>query len=490
MGYLLAPVLAVLCSSLALAQAQEESVDKRPFMRFAEQPDGGHLDVMAATYRRGDVTVTLQGAVHIADAEHYAALQKRFEAFDVLLYELIADTDLKPYPGMERDTDDWFSAFQVGMGKGMQLAHQVDSVDYRKPNFVHADMTPEEWQEALDKIGKSLIGELMAGGPPEPDREAEANKRQLDIVGAFRSGRGAHEVRIMGARMIAEPDKTNAEPTVLIEGRNKKCLGVLEEQLALGKKKIGIYYGAAHMANMEQQLTQEMGFTKVSEEWVLAWDCSASRFPAVEKGLNQKRYRAKQDAQELLDAVDAWRKENVGAQPTWALLREAQKDGKLPGRADGKDPWGREYVLRSGEAGFEVRCLGSDGVIDTEDDVFVAAEPTIVGKVLWGAREALRKNIENAEAEAMLQAAKTSSKSLHDAVSLYYLKYGKLPQLLSDLLDREARGGAVLEALPKDPWGGDYVLRGTDKKDFFILSAGPDGKLDTEDDISSAKKKR
>lgn len=488
MGYLLAPVLAVLCSSLALAQTQEESAEKRPFMRFAEQTDGGHLDVMAATYRKGDVTVTLHGAVHIADAEHYAALQKRFEAFEVLLYELIADTDLKPYPGMERGAEDWFSAFQLGMGKGLQLAHQVDSVDYRKPNFVHADMTPEEWEEALDKLGKSLIGELISGGTPEPDREAEAKKRQLDIVGAFRTGRGAHEVRIMGARMIAEPDKSNAEPTVLIEGRNKKCLEVLEQQLALDKKKIGIYYGAAHMADMERRLTKEMGFTKVSEEWIVAWDCSASRFPTVEKGLNQKRYRAKQDAQELLDAVTAWRKENVGGQPTWALLRAAQKDGKLPGRADGKDPWGREYVLRSGEAGLEVRCLGSDGVIDTEDDVFVAPESTILGKALWGAREALRENIEDAEAEASMVMAQATSKSLHEAVSLYYLKNGKLPKL-TDLTDPAVPGGAVLEVLPKDPWGHDFVLRGTDKKNIAIISAGPDGKLDTEDDISSKKKR-
>ena len=489
MGYLLAPVLAVLCSSLVLAQAQEESVDKRPFMRFAEQPDGGHLDVMAATYRKGDVTVTLHGAVHIADAEHYAALQKRFEAFEVLLYELIADTDLKPYPGMERDTDDWFSAFQVGMGKGMQLAHQVDSVDYRKPNFVHADMTPEEWEEALDKLGKSLIGELISGGTPEPDREAEAKKRQLDIVGAFRTGRGAHEVRIMGARMIAEPDKSNAEPTVLIEGRNKKCLAVLEKQLALGKKKIGIYYGAAHMADMERRLTKEMGFTKVSEEWIVAWDCSASRFPTVEKGLGQKRYRAKQDAQELLDAVTAWRKANVGGQPTWALLRAAQKDGKLPGRADGKDPWGREYVLRSGDAGLEVRCLGSDGVIDTEDDVFVAAELNDGGPPLGGISKMQRKGYWGAVEEARVMTAQTSLKSLHEAVSLYYLNIGKLPKL-TDLVDPGVRGGPFLESLPKDPGGNDYVMRGTDRHDFAILSAGRDGELDTEDDISLAKKKR
>lgn len=488
MGYLLAPVLAVLWSSLAVAQSAAAPAEKRPFVRFVEQADGGHLDVMVATYRRGEVTVTLHGAVHIADAEHYAALQKRFASFEVLLYELIADADLKPYPGMERGTEDWFSAFQFGMGKGLQLAHQVDSVDYRQPNFVHADMTPEEWERALEELGKSLLGELMAGGMPEPDREAEAKQRQLDLVGAFRSGRGAHEVRILGARMIAEPDQKDAQPTLLIEGRNKKCLVVLERQLALGKQDLGIYYGAAHMADLERRLTADMGFQKVSEEWIVAWDCSASRFPTVEKGVAQKRYRAKQDVLTLVDAVQAWRKTNPGVPPTWALLRAAQPDGKLPGRADGKDPWGRGYVLRSTESEFEVRCLGSDGEMDTDDDLFVAPEAPGGDKVRSGARDARRQNLEGAVAEARVLTATTSAKSLHDEVRRYYIVNGKLPERLADLLDPKAPGGPFLEELPKDPWGHDFVLRGADRKTFVILSAGPDGTLDTEDDITSAKK--
>ncbi len=297
-------------------------------------------------------------------------------------------------------------------------------------------------------------------------------------------------MRILGARMIAEPDKSDAQPTILIEGRNKKCLRVLEQQLELGKRNLGIYYGAAHMADLERHLTAEMGFQKVSEEWIVAWDCSASRFPVVEKGVGQKRYRAKQDVQTLADAVQAWRKANPGAVPTWALLRAAQPDGKLPGRADGKDPWGRGYVLRSSEAEFEVRCLGSDGEMDSDDDLFVAPESAGVGAAIVGARAALRKNPETAAAEARVLTATTAAKSLQDAVRFYYARNGKLPERLADLVDPKAPGGPFLEDLPKDPWGRDFVLRGTDRKSLAVLSAGPDGTLDTEDDISSAKKSR
>ena len=46
-------------------------------------------------------------------------------------------------------------------------------------------------------------------------------------------------------------------------------------------------------------------------------------------------------------------------------------DKRLPGRADGKDPWGRAYSLRRIGDAYDVRCLGSDGVIDNDDDVTI-----------------------------------------------------------------------------------------------------------------------
>ena len=43
--------------------------------------------------------------------------------------------------------------------------------------------------------------------------------------------------------------------------------------------------------------------------------------------------------------------------------------------------------------------------------------------------------------------------------------------------------------IPKDPWGRDYVLRIVDeaRSRFHVVSAGPDGAFDTDDDISSGR---
>ena len=58
---------------------------------------------------------------------------------------------------------------------------------------------------------------------------------------------------------------------VIITDRNIKCLKVLDDQIAKGKKKLGIFYGAAHFPDMEERLI-ENGWKKIREEWLTAWD--------------------------------------------------------------------------------------------------------------------------------------------------------------------------------------------------------------------------
>ena len=134
---------------LTTASAQETSVataasEPRAFMRLVENEDGGFLQVLVATYQRLDATVTLFGCVHVADRQFYEGMQQRFEACDALLYELIAEADLRPYPDMPRGDDHWITMVQDGMGSGLLLHEQFECMDYRMDNFVHADMTDEE----------------------------------------------------------------------------------------------------------------------------------------------------------------------------------------------------------------------------------------------------------------------------------------------------------------------------------------------------------
>ena len=59
--------------------------------------------------------------------------------------------------------------------------------------------------------------------------------------------------------------------TVIIAERNKIALSVLEKQIAAGKKKLAIFYGSAHLPDMQKRLLA-MGFTRVNHEWITAWN--------------------------------------------------------------------------------------------------------------------------------------------------------------------------------------------------------------------------
>ena len=60
--------------------------------------------------------------------------------------------------------------------------------------------------------------------------------------------------------------------TILIADRNKAALQVLQKELVKGHKRIGIFYGAAHMPDFEKRLRLEYGFKQKSHLWVTAWD--------------------------------------------------------------------------------------------------------------------------------------------------------------------------------------------------------------------------
>ncbi len=484
---ILGTVFAVVLAAAPCCQDPAPAEERRPFSRLIERPDGGQLDVLVATYRKGDVELVLHGSIHVADAEHYVELQRRFDAFEVLLYEMVGDPEDPPHPGLEYDySGDFVSLVQSSMGRGLMLAMQMEHIDYRRPHFVHADFTAEQFEEALARNNSSLLGELFSGTPAEPDRDAEAKAGKQDLVAAFRSGRGAHEMRLLGARLLSEPEAARQRPTVLIEGRNERCLDVLAEQLAAGKRSIGIYYGAAHMEHMERRLLQDLGWRRTGEEWLMAWDNRASRFPVQKKGEQQRRYRARTDLDALTELLDSWTRENLSGTPTIEGLRRAN-GGTLPGRGAGADPWGAAFALRDEERSWHWRSAGPDGAFDTEDDVVgddvAKPRPSVF---LYLAR-ALRKQADaaRAEADALLpELTRTRGGIVAGAASFLRERHGKLPtfadvKMLLAVGRQDAKGSKVW----LDGWERPFRILDDGNRGVVVVSDGADGKPDTADDL-------
>ncbi len=89
------------------------------------------------------------------------------------------------------------------------------------------------------------------------------------------------------------------------------------------------------------------------------------------------------------------------------------------------------------------------------------------------------------EAEELLTKAKADTRWLADAVRSHRRRVGQLP-LLNDLTTPDAKGVRSLEELPLDPWGRGYVLlERSERRGFFVVSAGPNGTLEDADDVSA-----
>lgn len=283
--------IGALLSGLALTACQEQpssaaaSAEPSEFVRFVSVgEDEGRFETAIHSYEHEDgARVALIAAVHIADAAHYAELQREFTALDVVLYELVAEEGDRPVKGQKRGG--LISMLQNALKNGLELEFQLDAVDYSADNFVHADLTPDAMLELMDERGESFFTTFWNLAAREmgrlQGREGEEMK-PLDLVSAFQRREGRHLLRMAMARQLADMEVGTSVPgteTVLLEGRNERAIEVLREQLAAGHEAIGIYYGAAHMTGIERTLVEELGFTKAEERWLVAWDLTKRKDP-------------------------------------------------------------------------------------------------------------------------------------------------------------------------------------------------------------------
>ena len=279
-----------------------EAAEAPQFIRVEEGEDTTTLQTAVVHFKKGDATVDLVGAIHIADKKYYEALNKRFEGYEALLYEGIgggkaaapAAVDAEPEaeiagPPEEADADTnapaeeetpaprkanlngLHDAYEAG-AKWLGLAYQMKEIDYRKANFVHADLSLEEFSELQAERKESILSFVLKAGlqtKKKPVKEPNSFKLLASLVSGNKNGLKRELVQTLGAGddQVSEL----AGESVIISDRNAKCLEVLASEVAGGKKKLGIFYGAAHFPDMSKRL-EAAGWTNAGMEWMTAWD--------------------------------------------------------------------------------------------------------------------------------------------------------------------------------------------------------------------------
>jgi len=274
----------------------QAEVDKEPraakaerrspkFLRIRRDNEGRPLAMETAivSYVSADgknpgLTVNLVAAVHIGEKSYYDWLNEHFKSYDALLYELVAPEGTRIPKGGGSGGGGAIGAMQGGMKSVLDLSYQLECIDYTKDNFVHADMSPEEFARSMKERGESFVQiflRAMGQGIAQQSKDPAGNSDIRLLAALFAKDRAMRLKRILaeqfedlgGAMYAFEGPKGST----IINERNKKALAVLAKRIAAGNKKIGVFYGAGHLADMEKRLISEFGLRRTRERWIEAW---------------------------------------------------------------------------------------------------------------------------------------------------------------------------------------------------------------------------
>lgn len=283
------------CSILLMigsALGSENSKSDIDFIRFVEAASGAKLQTAVTRFegRSGEV-VDLIGAVHIADAKYYRDLNQRFRGYEGVLYELVGGA-FQPGRDQKRGGDpskmQWIGVLQESMKNTLQLTGQLEGIDYTVPQMIHADMGISEFFGTQASKGESFLGLWAKAWRAQMNVLEEGGKSEqpglAKILEILCRKDSAVELKRILAREFDQVERLmegieTEGGTVIIGERNRVALEVLDAELKKGKKKIGIFYGAAHMPDMSIKL-QALQFTKKTTEWLTAWDLPSPPKPS------------------------------------------------------------------------------------------------------------------------------------------------------------------------------------------------------------------
>ena len=288
----------VACLAAAIAPpAHGQAVAERvEFLRLSRDEAGKpvSLDTSIVSYaepaeaarragRREPLQVDLVAVVHVGSRGYYETLNRLFTDYDSVLYELVAPPNARvPKPG--RRPAGMIGSAQQGLTQMLGLDFQLERIDYGRPNLVHADLSPKEFDAAMARRGESWwtmfsrpMRESMARAETGDGGTAEVGIGDMFSL-LFGSGPQRQlKLRRLMAEQFSDMEVLSAafggeEGSTLITDRNTAALTVLRRRIARGDRRIAIFYGAGHMDDFDRRLQADFGLQPRDTAWVEAWD--------------------------------------------------------------------------------------------------------------------------------------------------------------------------------------------------------------------------
>lgn len=282
------------CLNNAVAKDTSESITATPvteknkteFLRVKKDKDNKPESLQLANARYvpisgipSDMHVDLISAVHIADKLYYEKLNELFKNYDVVLYELVAPEGSKVGEAKANEGKSLLTSIQTGMKDALGLTFQLDEVDYSPNNFVHADISPEDFKNSMDEKGESFFSmflNMWLVGMQQQLTNPNA-VGDMDLILAMFSENRERDLKIIAANQFLDMDPVmkaleGDNGSTILAARNLKALKVLRQEIEKGNKTFAIFYGAAHMPDMARVMMEEFKLKPDQVDWIDAWD--------------------------------------------------------------------------------------------------------------------------------------------------------------------------------------------------------------------------
>jgi hypothetical protein len=262
--------------------------------------------------RPGAPVVSLVGVSHLGESNYYAAIQKRLDAQALVLFEGVGHPDARnenksasdddaPRPSRKLEVDE--ESLQFNMAKSLGLAFQLSAIDYDRAHFKNSDMSLEQIARVLGG-GASRTTPVETKSAEQPAAKPDAARPSTEFAvlmqvmdgtsflgrlasGLFKWLGSSPRMQASTKLMLIETlgnlqgDFTEAAAlppdmkrllAVLLHARNGVVVQDIKTELAKSEpvKTIAVFYGAAHMHDLEKRLCEELGYRVDGDEWLPA----------------------------------------------------------------------------------------------------------------------------------------------------------------------------------------------------------------------------
>ncbi len=282
-------LFAIVFTYLAYGQSSEGTFTD-VFLRFQQGVNEfeGELQTAVKTYRNSNgVELDLVAAVHMGEGQYYDTLNEYFAGRDAVLYELVADENVRPDGSGSTGGSGLIGFIQSRLSSALALEFQLDSINYNRANFIHADLEPQELESIMAAKGETFFSSFLNLVLSEIALQEAAIKNGQQVAPAYstadllrlwrapnRQGAFKHllgqSLASTGGNFYRSGSTLGARITIL-DDRNDAALAALQNSLQDPElRTLSLFYGAAHMRGLEQGVI-DLGFNKISESWLVAW---------------------------------------------------------------------------------------------------------------------------------------------------------------------------------------------------------------------------